>query len=145
MPASHNSKPVRGPFSRFADATDNQRLFQNTYWGNFREGPNATTITPAIVENRNRFAVEYDLREAVGLTLYPYTPPGSDFDHMEVYRDGNGEIVAVCSNYNGPPPSFLGMRPLYPIYSTGTRSYVARFANVKEMRQRFGAQTMKGA
>lgn len=131
--------------STVAEATNHAKLFRPTYWGNFREGPNAHTITPAIIENRNRFAAEYDLREAVGLTLYPYKTPGSDFDHMEVYRDGNGEIVAVCSNYNGPPPSFLGMRPLYPIYSTGTRSYVARFANVKEMRQRFGAQTMKGA
>ena len=145
MPVFLHSKPVLGPFSRVADATDHPRLFQNTYWGNFRVGPNAATITPAIVCNRNRFAVEYDLREALGLTLYPYTPPGSDFDHMEVYRDGTGGIVAVCSNYNGPPPSFLGMRPLYPIYSTGTTSYVARFASVKEMRQRFGASTMKGA
>ena len=131
--------------STVAHATNHAKLFRPTYWGNFREGPNATTITPAIIENRNRFAAEYDLREAVGLTLYPHKTPGSDFDHMEVYRDGTGGIVAVCSNYNGPPPSFLGMRPLYPIYSTGTTSYVARFASVKEMRQRFGASTMKGA
>ena len=123
-----------------ADATRYPRLYRDTYWGNFRLDRNADLITPEIVENRNRFAVRWRLRRLVCVVgQYPARGRGEDFDHPETYKDAEGRVVLVVSNYNGPPPGVLGMVRVAPIYSTATTSYVGRFASVRELKARIAA------
>ena len=125
---------------RVAATTLHPELYGGTYWGNFRADRNADAITAEIIENRNRFAKRWRLRRLLGTVgHYPSTGRGEDFDHPETYRDADGWIVLVVSNYGGPPPSVLGMVRIAPIYGRGVESYVGRFASMREMRARLEA------
>ena len=117
-----------------ADATDHPKLFRQTYWGNFALGDEV--ITPDIYANRNKLVQEWKLTRAVEAFIpRPALPPRCDFDHPEVYRDRDGGIVLVVSNYNGPPPRALGMQHVDQVYSTATQSYLRRFDSIKELRE----------
>lgn len=125
---------------RAADATRYPNLYRDTYWGNFQMDRNGHAITPEIIENRNRFAGRWRLRQSVGgVGRYPATERGEDFDHPETYKDAEGWVVLVVSNYNGPPPAVLGLVRIAPIYGRGVESYVGRFASMKELRARLDA------
>lgn len=125
---------------RVAEATRYPKLYRDTYWGNFRVDLNADVITPEIIHNRNAFAEAWRLRkEAGGVGHYPAKGRGEDFDHPETYKDAEGWVVLVVSNYNGPPSAVLGLGRIAPIYSTATESYAGRFASMREMRARLEA------
>ena len=122
---------------KVAACTSHPKLYGETYWGNFRADCNSVTITPEIIGNRNAFAKRWRLRRLLGTVgLYPSTAQGEDFDHPETYRDAEGWIVLVVSNYKGPPPSVLGLVRIAPIYGVGVVSYVGRFASQRELRAR---------
>ena len=128
------------PGLKAADATRFPRLYWGTYWGAFKLDENADAITAEIIENRNRFARRWRLRRLVEMVgRYPAKDRGEDFDHPETYRDADGWIVLVVSNYNAPPPGVLGMVRIAPIYSTAAESYVGRFASVRELKARLAA------
>lgn len=123
-----------------ADATRFPSLYRETYWGAFKLKLNADAITAEIIENRNRFAGRWRLRRLLGgVSQYPARGGGEDFDHPETYKDADGWIVLVVSNYGGPPPGVLGMVRIAPIYSTAAESYVGRFASVRELKARIAA------
>ena len=123
-----------------ADATRFPRLYSGTYWGNFRLDGNADVITPEVLDNRNRFAECWKLRRRVdAITRYPAREMGTDFDHPETYKDGEGWVVLVVSNYGLPPPALLDLIPIPPVYSTAADSYAGRFASVRELRARLDA------
>ena len=127
-------------FQRVAEATNNPRLFRDTYWGNFRLALNADTITAEHIQNRDAFAKRWRLRRLLGsVGLYPSTGTGEDFDHPETYKDAEGWVVLVVSNYRGPPPSVLGLVRIAPIYGLGVVSYAGRFASQRELRARLDA------
>jgi len=101
---------------------------------------NAHAITPEIICNRDAFAKRWKLRRLVGgVGRYPATGRKEDFDHPETYKDADGWVVLVVSNYGGPPPSVLGLRRIAPIYGRGVVSYAGRFASMREMRARLDA------
>ncbi len=124
-----------------ATATRFPHLFRATYWGAFKVGRDAETITPEVVENRNRFARQWRLRRnAGGVRPYPQRGQGYDFDHAELYKDAEGWLVLVCSNYGAtPPPVVLGMVKIAPLYCTGAESYAGRYATRRELRARLKA------
>ena len=125
---------------RTAEATRCPHLYRDTYWGNFRMDRNAAAITPEIIHNRDAFAEAWRLRRLVGsVSHYPARGKGEDFDHPETYRDADGWVVLVVSNYNAPPPRLRGMVRIAPIYSTAAESYAGRFASMKELRARLEA------
>lgn len=124
-----------------ADATRFPHLYRGTYWGNFRLDANADMIGPEIIRNRDAFAKRWELRrriEAVG--RYPATGRGEDFDHAETFKDAEGWVVLVVSNYGSiPPPAVLGMERIAPLYGRGVGSWAGRFASVRELRARLEA------
>ena len=124
-----------------ADATRYPRLYLGTYWGAFKLDGNADAITAEILENRNRFARRWRLRKLLGgVSQYPAKGRGEDFDHAETYRDADGWIVLVVSNYGkGKPPAVLGLGRIPPIYGRGVVSYAGRFASVRELKARLAA------
>ena len=124
-----------------ADATRYPRLYLGPYWGAFELDGNADAITAEILENRNRFARRWRLRRLLGgVSQYPARGRGEDFDHPETYRDADGWIVLVVSNYGkGKPPAVLGLGRIPPIYGRGVVSYAGRFASVRELKARIAA------
>ena len=75
-----------------------------------------------------------------GVGQYPARGRGEDFDHPETYRDADGWIVLVVSNYGkGKPPAVLGLGRIPPIYGRGVVSYAGRFASVRELKARLAA------
>lgn len=126
--------------STVAAATAFPKLYAGTYWGNFRLDRNADTITAEHIQNRDAFAKRWRLRRLLGsVGLYPSTGTGEDFDHPETYKDAEGWVVLVVSNYRGPPPSVLGLVRIAPIYGLGVVSYAGRFASQRELRARLDA------
>jgi len=123
-----------------AEATRFPRLYRGTYWGNFRLDGEADVITAAILDNRNRFAERWGLRRRVdAITRYPAREAGTDFDHAETFKDAEGWVVLLVSNYGLPPPALLDLIPIPPVYSTAADSYAGRFASVRELRARLDA------
>lgn len=131
---------TNGLSSTVAAATAYPKLYAGTYWGNFRLNMNAESITAEIIQNRDAFAKRWRLRRLLGsVCLYPSIGSGEDFDHPETYKDAEGWVVLVVSNYNAPPPRVLGMVRVAPIYCVGAESYVGRYASQRELRARLEA------
>lgn len=124
-----------------ADATSFPRLYRETYWGGFGMDANADMIGPEIIRNRDAFAKRWKLRRRVdAVGRYPARGRGEDFDHAETYKDAEGWVVLVVSNYGSiPPPAVLGMVRVAPIYGRGVGSWVGRFSSVRELRARLDA------
>ena len=123
------------------DATKYPALFNN-YWGSFTIKEN-DTITPKIIENRNRFVEEFGIIQSVRYqaALDPFFSSCyerdcyEECDHKEAYKTQTGQIILVCSNYGGGLPlARFGMVPYLPLYSTVATTYIRVFANAVEMR-----------
>ena len=124
-----------------AEATARPDLYGGTYWGNSTLARDAE-ISPAIIANRNRFAEEWRLKSRSHADIpHPWTAGTPyDYDHAELYRDADGFLVLVVSNYGDiPPPPVLGMRKIPPIYREDATSYAGRFASLRELRARLQA------
>ena len=116
-----------------AKQTNRPDLYGRVYWGQFASGID-TAITPEIIANRNRLAADYRLKSLAGCQYdYPPKEGHDDFDHGELYRTKDGELVLICSNYGGPPPAPMGMREIYPVYNTGATTYLRTFPNLAEL------------
>ena len=116
------------------DATKYPALFQN-YWGSFTIKKN-DTITPEIIENRNRFVEEFGISKQVNYqALWPFTS-NSNFDHQEKYKTRNGKIILICSNYFGDYPAthWLKMKIYNKLYSTEATTFIRILNNVSDMR-----------
>ena len=126
-------------------ATKYPEIF-DVYWGNFRMEKNSN-ITPEIIEARNLFVEDNHIKSGCNLAVIGdlvqegYHDRASlelhcDFDHPEAYRTVDGEIIVLVSNYNAPPPEWLGMelysKPLY--IDRGCPTYIRRFTGWKEIR-----------
>lgn len=117
------------------DATKYPALFNN-YWGSFTIKEN-DTITPEIIENRNRFVEEFGIIQSVRYqaALDPFFCSSQDCDHKEAYKTQTGQIILICSNYGGGLPlARFGMAPYLPLYTTTATTYIKVFANAVEMR-----------
>lgn len=116
------------------EKTKYPELFAGTYWAGFKVANETAAITPEIFRNRNWFAEHYHLQSEVRPKFEANRFAFTEIDHLEVYRDAANRIVVVCSNYGGTPPPALNMKPIRPIYSTATESYIRIFESVKEFR-----------
>ena len=110
----HNPRLNKG--GTVADATSFPRLYRETYWGGFGMDANADMIGPEIIRNRDAFAKRWKLRrrvDAVGRD--PARGRGEDFDHPETFKDAEGWVVLVVSNYGLPPTALLDLIPIPPV------------------------------
>ena len=128
----------------YAALTDHERLYRDTYWGNFRaahttpsgrrEGRDPSTST---LEHRNAFAAK--VRRATSIPQYAYKAafperwangrlsdrPAHE-DHVEIYASEGGWVV-VTSPYKGRFDGELpGWTVIPPIYHPDATSYACR-------------------
>lgn len=73
---------------RYPDLTKYPKLFEKTYWGNFKV--NEDTKIDDIVTNRNKFVEEFKIEKC--LDARRPTNRLSIFDHCELYKNANGLI-----------------------------------------------------
>lgn len=116
--------------------TARPELFKDTYWGRFESARNPEGTTPAIIANRDTFAVEFDLtRLLLGWFSHRVDPDGQfTFDHPEQYRATNGDKIFVVSLYAIAPiqPDEIarldrcGFKPYAPIYREDCQTFVLR-------------------
>ena len=123
-----------------AAATDFPEIFEGAYWSGFTLSKNPE-ITAAVIENRNEFARAWRLkRRSRAYIPRPWLKPYEDFDHLELFRDEDGALVMIVSNYGGvPPPAALGMKPIPPLYAEGVETFAARYATLRELKARLAA------
>lgn len=112
----------------FNELTDHPKIFVNQ----FANQPLGSRVPfDPFVINRNKFAKDLKIKEEAQhlLNTFEYS---KDFDHPEVYRTVDGQIVFICSNYDNPPPKFAKMVEYLTLYPFGTKTYVRLFQNVPE-------------
>ena len=109
--------------------------YKGCYWGNFASIPETH-----IVENRNRFITDYDIKNNVKHTKKYYNKANKVLkhfkvqrylDHYELYSLNNSEnLLAVISPYSGADREIRdeiiadGWTEIYPIYGNGAVSFI---------------------
>jgi hypothetical protein len=76
-----------------------------------------------IIENRNRFVIDYNIQAYCRVKELPYN---LRFDHFESYKTTRGEIVVIVSPYTDdvPPEPFVGY---HMMYHPNAKTYIAWF------------------
>ena len=94
--------------NKYADLTRYPKIFKNCYWGNFTFTKNTnTTLTPTIIENRNRFVEEFSVRREKDLPqriikqigFKDYLARQDGLDHIEYYYTTTKQHIIVTSPY----------------------------------------------
>jgi hypothetical protein len=107
-----------------AELTNFPKIFTKCYWGGFRE---ETKDISEIVENRNRFALEFNIEKFVDGSR-PQNGLGL-FDHCELYKCKAG-FVYIISPYLEVPDEILarfGFRNNDPLYYANAYTYLKEF------------------
>lgn len=112
----------------YREMTDYPDVFYS-YWGSHEEDKKLKWPEPKIIENRNKFAKEYDLEQNKRKQRVN-TPPWIDAylrkiketDHIEAYKNKKGEYVIIFSGHNKPDDRF-GFKEIYPLYALHQQTY----------------------
>lgn len=124
----------------YAECTDYENMFIETYWGRFiypKSNLNKTyEEMKKIVDNRNKFIQDFDIKSKVYLprSLQDYTTGRFRhmFDHTETYKTKCGGYVIITSPYREEPElAKLGFKKYDDMYSKSTTTYVLRIFNLK--------------
>ena len=111
----------------YRELTDYPDIYYS-YWGQFREYKEKNEPKPIIIENRNKFAKEYELvihkrdwvKRPSWINMYLANIP--DADHIEAYKNKNGEYVIIFSGHI-PITDLYGFKEIYPLYDTSQTTY----------------------
>lgn len=95
---------MESKMEKHADYTNYPKLFENTYWGQYRSEPPEDNI----VENRNRFVEQFSIKSKVNKipkrikNNYWHENKGykKNMDHVEVYKTRDDKYLIVNSPYN---------------------------------------------
>jgi hypothetical protein len=112
------------------DKTRYQKIFKYTYWGGFLY----SNEKAGIIENRDRFIVDYDIKDhkRSGLKkIYRWLDAqqknGCELDHVEIYAANDGRVVVITSPYDHVSPSDfenMGWKMIYPLYYMNAYTFV---------------------
>ena len=118
------------------ELTEYQDIFY-CYWGDFIEDKNYPPIK--IIENRNKFANEYDLvpnkrkkRVVIPNWIYDYLKNIEYIDHIECYKDIHGNYIVIFSVYNKVTDSY-GFKEIYPLYDLNQTTYCIKLPPKKHL------------
>tara|TARA_Y100000389_G_scaffold21763_1_gene18691 strand:+ start:3975 stop:4424 length:450 start_codon:yes stop_codon:yes gene_type:complete len=136
--------------------TNNPKLFSGTYWGNFTELHSKNTSDVSIIQNRDRFANEFDIKSLGTLPDYKKLIPSEykkrypwrnidsfeEFlqnsnwvDHLEIYKtNGSSQVkwIIISSPYDDGYYYYdehisNGFSKLpYSLYSTDSTTYLLK-------------------
>jgi len=125
------------------DATNYPEIYELTYWGNYEYKPGHFSTTSEIINNRNKFITDYDIKkcilvkpefifEMVNRSKYKY------LDHVECYETSSGDYVLISSPYterHDKEYSDDGWTKIYPLYSstTGDSTFIKIVNKLKKM------------
>ena len=120
----------------FRELTDYQNVF-HCYWGDFTEDKNRNYPRIEIIENRNKFAKEYDLvsskrRVKIPNWIYDYLKNIEYTDHIECYKDIHGNYIVIFSVYNKVTDSY-GFKEIYPLYDLNQTTYCIKLPPKKHL------------
>ena len=121
-------------------ATDFPEIFEGAYWSGFTLSKNPE-ISRDVIANRNDFARSWRLKSrSQAFIPRPRLKPDEDLDHLELFRDEDGALVMIVSNYGGtPPPPALGMRRIPRLYAEDAETFAVRYPTLREMKARLAA------
>ena len=92
----------------FSERTKYPHIYDNTYWGNFKDDNN--DLEQEVIDNRNAFVEEYGVRSLYNMPNYMWdrhiqrvTKKHNLIDHVEIYRTKNKKCIIVNSPYNVSP------------------------------------------
>ncbi len=121
------------------DMTKYKDIFRDTYWGWFKKRQFNEDELEQIIENRNNFIVEFNVKKHIHLSKFPkwirknvYRSPTNsqnieNFDHIEVYQTANKDHVLVVSPYCRDKDDYfynLGFEKYKPMYGRGATTYI---------------------
>lgn len=127
------------------------KIYENIYWGRFKNDKHK--IDTNIIENRNKFIEEYNIKSGkkfpqyvwkyiyqVGLNLEYFHTKKLDyyssnifhdhtvFDHKETYITKTGDFILICSPYKGSKEFEIfdkfGFKEIYPLYLNSATTYL---------------------
>ncbi len=122
-----------------SELTKYNNIFKTTYWGSFGVYEVEKNTLAQIIENRNTFVVEFNVKRHIHLSKYPkwikrnvYRSPTDpqnieNFDHVEVYQTANNDHVLVVSPYCRDKDDHffdLGFEKYKPMYGCGATTYI---------------------
>jgi hypothetical protein len=115
------------------DRTEYPEIFKYTYWGGFLYSNEKANI----IENRNRFIREYDIKnhKQTGMKklcewLDNEKRTNLDLDHVEIYITNDKQLIVITSPYNHVNPSDFedrGWTPIYPLYNRNAYTFMKEF------------------
>lgn len=142
-----------------SDLTQYPKLYSRTYWGKER----APLISDhwyasylEIIENRNRFIREYDIKKDLNgnkrpgyLSDYIFNlsnGPTSDlFDHIEAYGTNDGSIIIITSPYGENHSQHENFNLIYNMYAEDATTYMQNISksaimNINKHQRRIAAR-----
>lgn len=126
-PQGQRGRDGKMPERRFAEFTDQPRIFRECYWGNFRR----PAPDPKIIEGRNAFVSEFGVTKYAGSE----SPPEAlgIFDHCELYKCKVG-YVYIISPYDADKTvdriaSEMGFDKYRNLYMPNATTYVQTFSD----------------
>jgi hypothetical protein len=112
------------------DKTEHPEIFKYTYWGGFLY----SNEKAGIIENRDRFIVDYDIKDhkRSGLKkIYRWLDAqqknGCELDHTEVYITNDKRLIVITSPFKHVNPSDFedrGWTPIYPLYNRNAYTFM---------------------
>ena len=94
----------------YSERTKYPKIFNNTYWGNFKDDNN--DLKQEVIDNRNAFVEEFEVCSRYNMPNYMWdrhvqrvTSPKEHnlIDHVEIYKTKNKKCVIVNSPYHVGP------------------------------------------
>jgi len=125
---------------RNREMTNFNRIYKGNYWGSIVYNPLNSYCKKEIIDNRNNFIVDYNIKKRV--TQLPIrrsqkhllcrrSPKSvnSLFDHVEYYYTHDNQYVIIFSPYNGNSTmndffDNLGFNKIYNLYEEGASTFV---------------------
>lgn len=108
------------------------KIFDNTYWGAWRQKKNNKTITDDIINNRNKFIKDYNIKSCPRKTpryvdkytnrnVYRY------LDHTEEYITNDGYYILISSPYANEDEHIKnGWVEIDKLYSTSATTFMKK-------------------
>lgn len=129
--------PLQHPTSNmpyFSERTKYRKIFNDTYWGNFKDEHN--DLKQEIIDNRNAFVEEFGICARYNMPNYMHVRHRQRLalkpnliDHVETYKTKNKKCVIVNSPYNVGPENEarlieMGYMKYKPMYGGDSTTFV---------------------
>ena len=117
---------------KFYELTNFPKIYKNTYWGRFTDD-----CDKSIIENRDNFIINYDVKACVKMPQYIERVIDDEkqilgsyfYDHLEFYKTNHNEYILICSPYGDWDDKFhsFGWTRINQIYSPSASTYMRTF------------------